>query len=291
MQMMNWNDLRYILAVSRGKTLAAAARLLGVDNTTVARRLVAVQEMIGVRLYQRLTDGTLQLTTSGERAVLHAERIECEISALDVALSGADDMVSGTVRVTSVPIIVNHVLVPAAQTLLKRHPELQLQFVGDARDLSLTRREADLALRLARPKTGGTKVTARRVGTMRYDVYASASCSARDAKLLPWVTYDEAMAHLPQARWIAETAVRNDERIASLHVNDAEALLEAVIAGLGRSLLPCVVADGDSRLRRLAGKRRAPALSRELWLLTHSELRRLGRIEAVVAWVEEIAPR
>jgi DNA-binding transcriptional LysR family regulator len=99
------------------------------------------------------------------------------------------------------------------------------------------------------------------------------------------------MAHLPQARWIAATAVRNDERIAALHVNDAEAVLEAVIAGVGRSLLPCVVADGDTRLRRLGGKRRAPAVSRELWLLMHSELRRLGRIEAVVKWIEEIAPR
>jgi DNA-binding transcriptional LysR family regulator len=289
--MMNWNDLRYILAVSRGRTLAAAARLLGVDDTTVARRLVAVQEMIGVRLYQRLADGALELTASGERVALHAERMECEISALGVALSGADDMVSGTVRVTSVPIIVHHVLIPAAQTLLKRHPELHLEFVADARDLSLTRREADLALRLARPKTGGTKVTARRVGSLRYDAYASASCSARDAKVLPWVTYDAAMAHLPQARWIAATALRNDESIAALRVNDAEAVLEAVIAGAGRSLLPCVVADGDSRLRRLGGKRHVSALSREVWLLTHSDLRNLGRIEAVVEWIEQIAPR
>jgi DNA-binding transcriptional LysR family regulator len=291
MQMMNWNDLRYILAINRGRTLAAAARLLGVDDTTVARRLVAVQEMIGARLYQRLTDGTLQLTTSGERAALHAERIEREISILDAVLSGAGDVVSGTVRVTSVPIIVNHILVPAAQMLLKRYPELELEFVADTRDLSLTRRETDLALRLARPKTGGTKVTARRVGTLRYDVYASASCSVRDAKMLPWVTYEEAMAHLPQSRWIAETAVRNEERIAAVRVNDAEAVLEAVIAGLGRSLLPCVVADADSRLQRIGAKRRVPVLTRELWLLAHSELRRLGRIEAVVEWIAQIAPR
>ena len=291
MQMLNWNDLRYVLAISRGRTLAAAARLLSVDGTTVARRLAAAQEMIGTRLYQRLTDGTLQLTTSGQRAALHAERMEREVSALDVALAGADDVVSGTVRVTAVPIIVNHILVPAAQILLKRHSKLQLEFVADARDLSLTRREADLALRLARPRTGGTKVTARRVGTVRYDVYASASCSVRDAKMLPWITYDEAMAHLPQARWIAATAARSHQSIAALHVNDAEALLEAVIAGLGRSLLPCVVADGDSRLRRIGAKQGSPVLSRELWLLTHSELRRLGRIEAVVKWIEQVAPR
>jgi DNA-binding transcriptional LysR family regulator len=291
MQMINWNDLRYILAISRGGTLAAAARLLGVDDTTVARRLAAVQEMIGARLYQRLTDGTLQLTTSGERAALHAERIEREISMLDAVPSGANDVVSGVVRMTSVPIIVNHILVPGAQMLLKRYPELRLEFVADARDLSLTRREADLALRLARPKTGGTKVMACRVGILRYNVYAAASCSVRDAKMLPWVTYDEAMAHLPQSRWIAATAVRNKDRIAALRVNDAEAVLEAVIAGIGRSLLPCIVADADPRLRRIGAKRSVPVLTRELWLLAHSELRRLGRIEAVVKWIAQIAPR
>jgi len=288
MQMLNWNDLRYVLAISRGGTLAAAARLLGVDDTTVARRLAAMQEATGTRLYRRLADGTLQLTTAGKRTALHAERIEREIGALDGALKGADDAVSGTVRITSVPIIVNHILVPAADSLLQRHPKLQLELVADPRDLSLTRRETDLALRLARPKTGGTKVMARRVGTIRFDVYASASCSVREAKTLPWVTYDESMAHLPQARWIAATAARYD-RIAPVHVNDAEALLEAVIAGLGRSLLPCVIADGDSRLRRVGVKRRA-ALSRELWLLRHSELRTLGKIEAAVKWIEQIAP-
>jgi len=291
MQAVNWHDLRYILAVGRGKTLAAAARALGVDDTTVARRLAAVQAALGARLYQRLANGTLQLTEAGERAALHAERIEREISALDGAVAGADDVVAGTVRVTSVPIIVNRILVPAAPILLKRHPELQLELVADARDLSLTRREADLALRLARPKTGGSKVTARRVGTLRYDVYASASCPAREAKGLPWLTYDEAMAHLPQARWITATAARNGETIAAVHVNDAEGVLQAVIAGLGRSLLPRVVADGDKRLRRLGAERRAPVLTRELWLLAHSELRRLGRIEAVVGWIEQIAPR
>ena len=168
-----------------GKTFTAAARLLEVDDTTVARRLTAMQEKIGVRLYQRLADGTLQLTTSGERAALHAERIEREIGLLAVGLAGADDMVAGTVRVTSVPIIINHVLVPAVEILLKRHPQLRLELIADARDLSLTRREADLALRLARLKTGGTRVTARRIGTIRYEVYVPAACSAAEGKRCP----------------------------------------------------------------------------------------------------------
>ena len=181
MQMLNWNDLRYVLAISRGGTLAAAARLLGVDDTTVARRLAAMQEATGTRLYQRLRDGTLHLTTAGKRIALHAEKIEREIGALDGALKSTDNTVSGIVRITSVPIIVNHILVPAADSLLQRHPKLRLELVADPKDLSLTRRETDLALRLARPQTGGTKVMARRVGTIRYDVYAwhPARCARR----------------------------------------------------------------------------------------------------------------
>jgi len=290
MQTLNWNDLRYILAVSRGRTLAAAARQLAVDDTTVARRLAAFQEGIGARLCQRLADGTLQLTAAGERAALHAERIEREIGRLDVALSGTDDIVSGTVRLTAVPIIVNHILVPATPVLLKHHPGLQLELIADARDFSLTRREADLALRLARPKTGGRRLTTRRVGTVRYGVYASASCSPREAGVLPWITYDETMAHLPQARWIAAITGGSEARIASVRVSDAEAVLAAVLSGVGRSLLPCVVADANSQLRKLDGKRQTPVLTRELWLIAHSELRTLGRIEAVVQWIEQIAP-
>jgi DNA-binding transcriptional LysR family regulator len=288
---MNWNDLRYVLAIGRGGTLAAAARLLGVDDTTVARRLAALQDSIGARLYQRLADGTVQLTAAGERAALHAEKIEREIGGLDAGLPGADKAVSGTVRLTSVPIIVNHVLVPATPALLARHPGLRLELVADARDFSLTRREADLALRLARPKTGGTRIMARRVGSVRYGVYASASSSLRDARKLPWITYDEAMGHLPQARWVAATAGRDGEPIAAVSVNDADAVPAAVKCGIGRSLLPCVVADASPQLRRLDARPHAPVLTRELWLLAHAELRTLSRIEAVVEWIEQTAPR
>jgi DNA-binding transcriptional LysR family regulator len=286
MQSPRWDDLRYVLAVSRGGTLAAAARLLGVDDTTVARRLAALHEATGTRLYQRGKDGSLRLTAAGERAALHAERMEREVGLWGADFAGTNNAVSGTVRVTSVPIIVNHLLVPLAPDLLKRHPQLRLELIAEPRDMSLTRREADIALCLARPKTGGTKVMARRVAALDYDVYAAASCPPREATKLPWISYDETMGHLPQARWIAAAAHRNGERVAGAGVNDAEALLQAVIVGMGRSLLPCLIADRDGRLRRLG---RAPVLTRELWLLTNSELRSLGRIEAVAKWLEQLA--
>jgi DNA-binding transcriptional LysR family regulator len=223
--------------------------------------------------------------------VLHAERIEREIGLLSATLLPEEGSIFGTVRITSVPIVVNRLLIPTAHLLTERHPALRLELIGDARDLSLTRREADLALRLGRPKTGGTRVVARRVGTIRYEVYASASYSALEASGLPWVTYDENMMHLPQAGWIATKVSRDREKIASVCVNDAEGIVEAVAAGLGRSLLPVVVADRDPRLKRLDCRSRSPTISRELWLLMHAELRGLPRIEAVVAWIEESAPR
>src|SRR5579883_466521 len=253
--------------------------------------LRSMQKALGAGLFLRRADGTLQLTSAGERAALQAERIEREICGLASAVSGVDDTAAGTVRLTAVPIIVNHILLPAAPALLKRYPALNLELIGNARDLSLTRRETDLALRLARPKTGGTRLTARRIGTMRYEAYASASCSPHEAGAMPWITYDEAMAHLPQAQWIAARAAEAGEMIASVRVNDAEAVLEAVLSGLGRSLLPSAIADADARLQRLNCSARIPLPSRELWLIAHRELRALGRIEAVTEWVRQVGPR
>jgi DNA-binding transcriptional LysR family regulator len=289
MQDLNWNDLRYLLAVSRRGTLSAAAKLLRVDDTTVARRLRALEEKTGARLHQRLADGILRLTPFGERAALHAERIEREVGLLDAALSREGHLVAGTVRITSVPILVNQILLPKTADLLAEHPGLHLEVIADARILSLTRRETDIALRLARPKTGGTRVTTRRIGALHYEVYAAAHYSPREANKLAWITYDESMAHLPQARWIASAA--GGEDVARARVNDSEAALAAVAAGLGRSLLPRAVADHDPRLKRLSAKPGGAPVTRELWLLVHSELRRLERIEAVIAWLEQIAPR
>jgi DNA-binding transcriptional LysR family regulator len=209
-----------------------------------------------------------------------------EVGRIDRAASEDDRLVSGIVRLTAVPIIVNRLLAPAVPLLLKRHPKLQLELFGDGRDFDLARREADLALRLARPKTGGTKLLARRVGALRYAVYASASYSARDADTLPWITYDRARARLPQARWIAAATHRDGARTAPVRLNDAEAVLETVISGVERSLLPCLIADADPQLRRLDDKRSAPLPTGELWLIVPGELRRLPRIKAVAGWIE-----
>ncbi|MCK6450715.1 MAG: LysR family transcriptional regulator [Alphaproteobacteria bacterium] len=276
---MNWNDLRYVLTVARHGTLSAAARRLGVDQTTVARRLAAAEARLGARLFDRV-DGALRPTQAGEAALAHAERVEAEIGRLQGAVGGADAAATGTVRLSSVPILVNRVLMPRLPALVGRHPGLMLELAGEARNVSLSRREADLALRQARP-SGGTALT-RRVGRLAYAVYAPARVRRDD---LPWITYEDALADLPQARWIATEA--RGEALAPLRVNDADAALAAVRAGLGRTLLPVAAAKGEPGLRRIGTGR--PVLERELWLMVHPELRRLARIEAVITWIEAIA--
>ncbi len=279
LQAENWNDLRYLLAVARGGTLSAAARRLRVNETTVARRLAAAEAALGARLFERV-DGAMQPTAAGEAAIAHAERIEREVQALQGRIAGADAAVAGTVRLTSVPIVVNRLLVPALPDLLAAHPLLRLELIAEPRNLSLTKREADIALRLARPQGGGPAV-ARRVGRLDYAVYGPRD---GDADALPWITYEEGLDELPQAKWIA-AATRGAAVPPALMASDAETILAAVGAGVGKSLLPCAVAEREAGLRRLGDA--GPVLSRELWLLVHADLRRLARIEAVIRWIEQ----
>ena len=288
MQIPNWNDLRYLLAIRRHDRLAAAARSLKVDDTTVSRRLAAMQSATGRRLYQRLQDGRLALTEAGESLAEIAERIERDIGGL--RSDDSSDGAAGVVRLTSVPVVINRILVPAAGRLFDRHPGLRLELLAESRDLSLTRREADMALRLARPKTGGLRIKARRLGKLVYAAYAPTDRSKKDASSLPWITYDESMAHLPQARWMAAAIRVGDGQASSLLVNDVEAAHEAVAAGLGRSMLPRLVAGRDTRLEELGSGHDAEARSRELWLLIHTELIDLPRIRAVVDWIEDVFP-
>jgi len=285
MQGPNWNDLRYVLAIGRRNRLAEAAKLLRVDDTTVSRRLTAVQAALGRRLYRRLADGRLELTEAGRAVAAAAERVERDIGSLLGERAAGEDL-AGVVRLTSVPFVVNRILVPAVGSLLDRHPNLRIELISDARNLSLTRRETDMALRLARPKTGGMRVKARRMGVLHYATYAAAACPKPATSSLPWVSYDETMAELPQARWIDTAIKRTGGRAAQLRVNDIEAAIEAVAAGYGRSMLPRTIADRDDRLARTPRGSEPNDPTRELWLLVHSELSGLPRTQAVAEWIE-----
>ena len=278
---LNWNDLRFLLALSRSSSLAGAARRLAVNESTVARRLAEAEARLGARLFERSL-GAFSPTEAGRAALAGAERVEREVQAVEAAVAGTDRLAAGLVRVTSVPLVVNRLLMPALPPLLRAHPQLRIELIAEPRDLSLTRREADIALRLARPAKE-LRAVARRIGRLDYGVYGPAR-KARGA--LPWITYEDAMAALPQWRWMAERAA-DGEGAPPVTVNDAEAILQGIKAGLGKSLLPLAVAEGEPGLRRLDPG--PPALSRELWLMVHPELRGLTRVRVVLDWLAEMA--
>lgn len=286
MQGLNWNDLRCVLAVARGGTLAAAARQLGVDETTVARRLAATEAALAARLFGRVATGRLKATPAGELAIGRAQRVEREVGELAAAIGGDDRTVAGSVSVTAVPILVHHVLVPALPQLRARYPALCLELTAEPRNVSLSTGEADIALRLARPsREAGAAVLARRVGTLQFAVYVPRACPPGAEDRLPWVGYTPAMAQLPQAGWLAAIAARRGDLTPPITVGDAETVLHALRAGLGRSLLPCAVADRLPELRRHTLPGHPPLPAREIWLLTHPQRRRLARVAAVVAWL------
>ncbi len=278
MQDDNWDDLRFVLAVGHLATFAATAKFLDVNESTVARRIARYQRRLGTRLFERHL-GVLQPTAAGEKLILRAERVNLEIQAAEGLLAGINDKAAGSVRITTVPLIANHVLIGELPKLLNQHPALEVELVADWRNLSLTKREADIALRFARP-AGDTRAIVRRVGQMTYATYCAASVADTS---LQWITYDGQMSDLPQAKWIANEMNRDGSTRSQLQVNDAETLLKAVKAGLGKSLLPVCVGGRDTSLVRLG--QGDETLLREIWLMVHPELRDFMRIRVVMDWL------
>jgi DNA-binding transcriptional LysR family regulator len=131
-------------------------------------------------------------------------------------------------------------------------------------------------------------VKARRIGTLQYSVYAARSYSLKAAARLPWITYDDTLAHLPQAKWIAKATGGRAGDIHRLRVHDAETAMESVLAGLGKTLLPTIIGEREPRLQRLETCARPPLPLREMWLLAHADQTDLGRIVAVVSWLENV---
>ncbi len=183
--------------------------------------------------------------------------------------------IEATVRITTVPVLADRFLAPRLGTLLRSHPGLTVELVPDARDLSLTQREADLALRLARPTNGGTQIVMRHVGDLAYGVFAAPGAPSA------WIAYDAALAHLPPAAFIASQAGKR----AALVVSDANTAMEAAAAGLGWAVLPAMVGAADPRLVQIPTSRPP---SREVWLLSHASQRGLAGVVAASNWLASL---
>ena len=271
------DDLRLLDAIGRTGSLAAAARGIGVNHASAWRRLGALEVRLGVRLFERGRAG-YAATPAGDEAISTAARTLQELDALSRRLSGQDVKPSGVVRLTTTDTLID-ILAPALVALRASHPEILVEVVTSNAFFTLTRRDADIALRPAAQAPEG--LVARRLASVATAVYAAPAYLAgrgdHDPLSLDWLAPEEGLAHLGSARWIARhvPTARVVHRASSL-----SALRAAARAGLGVTPLPCYFAEQDEGLTQVLPPK--PEMGTNLWLITHPDLRRAAKIRVVL---------
>lgn len=215
---MHWDDLRFLVEIGRCGSLAAASRRLHVDQTTVARRLRALERRLGAMLFERV-DGCWIATATGARVLERIEGIEESVAGIQRIAASGKGVVGGIVRVTSIASIAIGYLVPRLPSLYARHPALTIELIESNENLSISRREADIAIRLARPHGGDFLI--RKLVDCGLALYTSANAMAATTTEDCWVAYREDLAGTPEMRWIEQH--RGEGRI-RLHSNSPNGL-------------------------------------------------------------------
>lgn len=284
---LDWQNLRFFLELARTGSLSRAARRLGVDRNTVARRVGALEEGLGLVLFERGPQGWSR-TSAGQELAELARRVEEDVLALARHADARDPALGGTVRLTTAAHLAATLLVPAVPALRERHPGLVLEIAADQRTFDLTRREADLALRMGRPRDAG--LVMRKLSEVAYGLYASAALSATrrgpvDFATDAFIGFDDSLSGVPQERWLSKVG---PERRVVFRSNSTFSLAAAARLGLGVAVLPRFIADPDPDLVRLEGPE---PVNHELWLLVHGDLRRSPRVRAVIEWVDQVVER
>lgn len=277
---MNWDDVRIFVALVRAESLSLAARRLKVEHSTVARRIDSLEKALGLRLFDRLPRGW-QLTGEGEQLFARAEQMEEKAHEfLREAADGAE--LSGTVRLSAPPALSNALLVPKLAGHHEKWSPITLEVIAESRVASLTRREADLAIRVGRPQDAGLAI--RRLGAMSYGVYAHGAYLRRHPPA-EWrfIGYDDSLHHAPEQQWLEKFAAG---RAFSFRSNSLASLYEATRTGLGVSVLPYFLTRASPELVDLAI---APGPEpRELWLVIHPDVRRSPRVRLIADVVADI---
>ncbi|HEU4383565.1 MAG TPA: LysR family transcriptional regulator [Anaeromyxobacteraceae bacterium] len=286
---LEWGHLRFFLELVRAGSLSKAARALGVDRNTVGRRVAALEAELGLPLFERGPQGW-SCTAAGDELAAMASHVEEDVLALARHADARDRAVAGTVRLTTASHLAAHLVVPAVPALRERHPGLVLEVAADQRIFDLTRREADLALRMGRPRDAGPGLLARKLSDVAYALYAArGSAAARrgavDLERDPFLGLDESLAGAPQERWLERVA---PGRRVVFRSNSTASLVSGVRNGVGVAVLPRFAADPEPGLVRLDGPE---PVHHELWLLVHADLRRSPRVQAVIEWVDELVAR
>src|ERR1700722_1738891 len=285
--MLDWDDLRFFLAVARHRTLAAAARHLQVTQSTVSRRLASLQEKMGVRLVQRAADGYV-LTLAGESIRTHVERVETETLSVERTVAGHDVRLEGLVRVTSSQLLTSHLLAPGFALLHAYHRGILIEALPDLPGEPLATQDAEIAVRLRRFEHHALVV--RSIGAVAFGLYGAVSYLARHGEpdLDSGCLGHQLIALLDdrnlsaQAAWLAEHAGR--ARVV-LKADSYETQHWAASCRGGPALLPRFRSDAEPTLHRIPTPKPAP--SADIWLAVHHENRLVPRVRTVLDYIAE----
>jgi DNA-binding transcriptional LysR family regulator len=277
--MKNWDDVRIFLASARAGSSRGAARALGVNQTTIARRLRRLEQDSGVDLFERRTQG-LTLTTLGREVLLSAEKIEVAYAALDRLLLSGDRRASGRIRFSIADGLLS-LVGPIVSEMARTHPKIQIDVGVNNGVVSLSHLEADVVLRVATkpPET----LVGRRIAALIGAPYASrAYLSHTTAEGLlqhPWIRWAEPWRGFAVEDWISAN-IPPAQVMAT--VNSNQALTSLVAQGVGVGFLPCFSADADPGLVRIGPRLHFGAF---VWLLVHEDLRGAGKVAAFMTCV------
>lgn len=296
--MLDWDHLQSFLAIAKTSNLSAAGRALRVSQTTMGRRLEALQEKAGVRLLQKTPDGFV-LTSAGERVLANVERMEVEALSVERAIAGEDGRIAGEVRITTVETFGARIMTSVLHKLAESHPEIQIELITENRLLSLSRREADIAIRLSEFEQHAAVV--RRIADMAFGLYASRSYLDRfglpdfgeGAASHTVIALQSDMALLPEAKRMAELAPKAKVAMRS---NSRSVQLQATKQGCGLAMLPCYLAVGDDDLIEVPAP--GDRVVRGIWLGVLEDTRHVRRIRVVIdlitreirSWSDRLMP-
>lgn len=285
--MLDWDDLRFFLALSRHGSLSAAAKALHVSQSTVGRRLTSLEATLAVRLLNRTPEGYVP-TLAGAAVREKAERVEAEAIAMERDVSGRDARLRGLVRVTCAETMAAHVLAPSFARLHATHPDVVIELIPNPRELSLSMREADISVRLSQPEQHDLVV--RRIGGIAFGIYATAEY-LRDYGAMDFdegcaghhlITQLDDLQEMTQSAWLTEMASR---ATVVLQTSSHEAAVLAAANGGGLACLARFRADAEPRLIRLPVPAEPPGA--DVLLLVHKDNRDTPRIRVVLTHITD----
>lgn len=279
--MIDWDDVRYFLAVARGGSVRAAAERLGVNHSTVLRRIAQLEERLGVHMFEKLPSG-YRLTAAGEEVLEFADQMEASSHLLETRVFGRDQSARGLLRVTLPPFLATHLLMPDFADFARLHPDIEMEILSSGEVANLTNREADVAIRIVSDRKALPLNLHGLMGPELFGgVYMScdrlAAWRAGAPDPIRWIVVN--IHGIPT--WAHEGEVRATG--VPFRTQDAEAQIVAARQGIGITRLPCFVGDADPLLARVPGT--DPHIYGTLWLLTQGETRKTKRVRLFTEFV------